>query len=132
MPDKTKPNAPEEHDDRADRSNGTHADTGTTAAPAGDVPAATDGTASRPNQPLITAIEIENFKGIGAPVRIDIRPITLLFGRNSAGKSTILQALCYAHEILSHRNVDVHKTELGGDQIDLGGFRQFVHRARSG
>ena len=77
--------------------------------------------------PLITAIEIENFKGIGAPVRIDLRPITLLFGRNSAGKSTILQALCYAHEILSHRNVDVHKTELGGDQIDLGGFRQFVH-----
>ena len=77
--------------------------------------------------PLITAIEIENFKGIGAPVRIDLRPITLLFGRNSAGKSTILQALCYAHEILSHRNVDVYKTELGGDQIDLGGFRQFVH-----
>ena len=82
----------------------------------------------RPSKgPLITAIEIENFKGIGAPVRIDLRPITLLFGRNSAGKSTILQALCYAHEILSHRNVDAHKTELGGDQIDLGGFRQFVH-----
>ena len=80
-----------------------------------------------PKSPLITAIEIENFKGIGAPVRIDLRPITLLFGRNSAGKSTILQALCYAHEILTHRNVDARKTELGGEQIDLGGFRQFVH-----
>ena len=77
--------------------------------------------------PLITAIEIENFKGIGRPVRIDLRPITLLFGRNSAGKSTVLHALCYAHEILSYRNVDVHKTSLGGDQIDLGGFRRFVH-----
>ena len=101
MTDKTKLDAPEEHDGRA---------------------------ASEPKQPLITAIEIENFKGIGAPVRIDLRPITLLFGRNSAGKSTILQALCYTHEILSHRNVDAHNTELGGDQIDLGGFRQFVHR----
>ena len=77
--------------------------------------------------PLITAIEIENFKGIGRPVRIELRPITLLFGRNSAGKSTVLHALCYAHEILSHRNADAHKTDLGGDQIDLGGFRRFVH-----
>ena len=77
--------------------------------------------------PLITAVEIENFKGIGQTVRIELRPITLLFGRNSAGKSTVLHALCYADEILSHRNVDARKTTLGGDQIDLGGFRQFVH-----
>ena len=78
--------------------------------------------------PLITAVEVENFKGIGQQVRIELRPITLLFGRNSAGKSTVLHALCYAHEILSQRNVDAHKTSLGGDQIELGGFRQFVHR----
>ena len=77
--------------------------------------------------PLITAVEIENFKAIGRRMRVDLRPITLLFGNNSAGKSTILHALCYAHEVLSHRNVDARKTELGGDQIDLGGFRQFVH-----
>ena len=81
----------------------------------------------RRQRPLISAIEIENFKGIGAPARIELRPITLLFGQNSAGKSTVLHALCYAHEILSHRNVDVHRTELGGDRIDLGGFRHFVH-----
>ena len=127
MTDKIKPDVQEEHDRSADRGNGADADSGTTPAAAEDILAATGRTASRPKQPLITAIEIENFKGIGALVRIDLRPITLLFGRNSAGKSTILQALCYAHEILSHRNVDVHKTELGGDQIDLGGFRQFVH-----
>ena len=77
--------------------------------------------------PLITAIEIENFKGIGRPMRVEFRPITLLFGNNSAGKSTVLHALCYAHEILSHRNVDVHETEIGGDRIDLGGFRNLVH-----
>ncbi len=76
---------------------------------------------------IIAAVEIENFKGIGRPIRVDLRPITLLFGRNSAGKSTILHALCYAHEILSHRSVDARKTTLGGDQIDLGGFHNFVH-----
>ena len=101
---------PHEHDHRDD-------DAG---APAGDRP-------TNHGSPLITAIEIENFKGIGRPVRVELRPITLLFGRNSAGKSTVLHALCYAHEILSHRNVDAHKTDLGGDQIDLGGFRRFVH-----
>ena len=84
-------------------------------------------TASRGRSPFITAVEIENFKGIGRPVRVDLRPITLLFGRNSAGKSTILHALCYAHEILSHRSADARKTELGGDQIDLGSFHTFVH-----
>ena len=60
-------------------------------------------------------------------MRVDLRPVTLLFGNNSAGKSTVLHALCYAHEILSYGNVDVHKTELGGDRIDLGGFHNFVH-----
>lgn len=77
--------------------------------------------------PLITAVEIENFKGIGRPVRVELRPVTLLFGGNSVGKSTVLHALCYAHEILSHRNVDARKTELGGAQVDLGGFQRFVH-----
>ena len=76
---------------------------------------------------LITAVEIENFKGIGRPMRAALRPVTLLFGNNSAGKSTVLHALCYAHEILSHGNVDAHTTELGGDRIDLGGFHSFVH-----
>ena len=88
-----------------------------------DAPAPSTGMAA----PLITAVEIENFKGIGRPMRVEFRPITLLFGNNSAGKSTVLHALCYAHEILSHRNVDVHETEIGGDRIDLGGFRNLVH-----
>ena len=101
---------PREHDHRDDD----------TRAPAGDRP-------TNQGSPLITAIEIENFKGIGRPVRIELRPITLLFGRNSAGKSTVLHALCYAHEILSHGNADAYKTDLGGDHIDLGGFRRFVH-----
>ena len=51
-------------------------------------------TAPERKSPLIRAVEIENFKGIGRPVRIELRPITLLFGRNSAGKSTVLHALC--------------------------------------
>ena len=43
----------------------------------------------------IRTITIENFKCIGDVVTIPIRPITLLFGKNSSGKSTVLQALSY-------------------------------------
>jgi hypothetical protein len=71
-------------------------------------------------------IEIENFKGIGRRQIIELKPITLLFGPNSAGKSTILQALHYAREILERGNVDPDVTIAGG-LTDLGGFATLVH-----
>lgn len=75
----------------------------------------------------IKAITIENFKSISEPVRIEFKPLTLLFGPNSAGKSTIIQALHYIREVLEFRRLDVDKTISGGDFIDLGGFDNFVH-----
>jgi len=76
---------------------------------------------------MITAVEIENFKGIRERTRIEIKPITLLFGPNSAGKSTLLHALQLAREILTRRNLDVDVTDGGAGFIDLGGFRNYVH-----
>lgn len=78
-------------------------------------------------QKPIKAITIENFKGISQPVRIEFKPITLLFGANSCGKSSIIQALHYLREVLEFRRLDVDKTTAGGDFIDLGGFDNFVH-----
>lgn len=75
----------------------------------------------------ITALTIENFKGISEPVRIEFKPITLLFGPNSAGKSTIVQALHYIREILERNNVDPDKCIGADESIDLGGFRNLVH-----
>lgn len=74
----------------------------------------------------LTRIEIENFKGIGKRQSIDLKPITLLFGANSAGKSTVLQALHYVREILERGNPDPDQTIAGG-LIDLGGFATLVH-----
>jgi len=81
---------------------------------------------------MITAIEIENFKGIGERVRIPLKPITLLFGPNSSGKSTILHALHYAREVLEGRSADIDRTTAGGGFVDLGGFRNFVHKRELG
>ncbi|MBZ4414689.1 AAA family ATPase [Myxococcus sp. XM-1-1-1] len=77
---------------------------------------------------MLTSLEIENFKGIAARQRIDFAPLTLLFGANSAGKSTVLQALLYLHELIERGSADVDRTELGGNVLELGGFARLVHR----
>lgn len=74
----------------------------------------------------LTSLTLRNFKAIGdEPQTITFAPITLLFGPNSAGKSTIIHALHYAREILCHRNLDPH--HILDDALDLGGFRSLVH-----
>lgn len=76
---------------------------------------------------ILKAITIENFKGIREPVRVELKPVTLLFGANSAGKSTVVQALHYAQEIFERHNVDPGRTLIGGEAIELGGFEAIVH-----
>jgi hypothetical protein len=76
---------------------------------------------------VITAITLENFKGIKGPCRIKLKPLTMLFGANSAGKSTVVQALHYAREIFLRQNTDPDKTLLGGS-MDLGGFSNLVYK----
>lgn len=80
---------------------------------------------------MFNAITIGNFKAFGPAQRIPIRPLTLIFGPNSAGKSSFIHALLFAHEALTSdepNNLDVRRPRIGGDSVDLGGFRQFVHR----
>lgn len=76
---------------------------------------------------MITAIEIENFKGTRDRVRIELKPITLLFGPNSGGKSTILHAIQYAQEVFDRHNLDVEQPQSGRELIDFGGFRNLLH-----
>lgn len=80
---------------------------------------------------IIKALSLKNFKGFSEEVRIELRPITLLFGANSAGKSSVLQALQYVREILDRNNANADRTAQGGDAIDLGGFMNLVHGRNS-
>ena len=77
---------------------------------------------------ILTALHLARFKAFGDSQRIPLRPITLIFGANSAGKSSIIHALALAHHALDTGDLDVQRTQVGGESIDLGGFRQYVHR----
>lgn len=76
----------------------------------------------------IEALRIANFKAFGFSQRVPLKPITLLFGANSSGKSTVLHALALAHHALEDGEFDTQRTKIGGESIDLGGFSRYVHR----
>ncbi len=89
----------------------------------------------------LTAFRIANFKAFADTQRVPLRPITLIYGANSAGKSSVIHALALAHDAIETGNLDAQRTQIGGESIldaqrtqiggesiDLGGFRQYVHR----
>jgi AAA ATPase domain len=77
---------------------------------------------------MIDSLTIGNFKAFGTPQTVPIKPITLIFGANSAGKSSILHSLLFAHEAARTGDLDVRHTQLGGESVDLGGFSQLTYR----
>lgn len=77
---------------------------------------------------MIKSIEIENFKAIAASQTVPLKPITLIFGKNSAGKSSIIQSLALLHEAIRVGDVDVSTPKIGNGWIDLGGFLNYVHK----
>ncbi len=81
---------------------------------------------------MLTALRLGNFKAFAETQRMPIRPLSLIFGANSAGKSSLIHGLILAHEANRTGRLEGFSTELGGDAVDLGGFRQYVHRREVG
>lgn len=77
---------------------------------------------------MLTAVKIANFKAFAEAQRIPVRPLTLIYGANSSGKSSVIHSLILARHALETGELDVHRTNVGGESVDLGGFRQFIHR----
>ena len=80
---------------------------------------------------MITSLHLGNFKAFAEAQNIPVKPITLIFGANSAGKSSIIHSLALAHEAMRTGELDLFRTDLGGSSIDLGGFRQYIHRRQA-
>lgn len=76
---------------------------------------------------MLRALELENFKAFGKRACIPFAPITLIFGENSAGKSTILQALNLLKQTRESRETEallLPRSENG--IVDLGSFRELL------
>ena len=81
--------------------------------------------ADRPAPPreLLTELHVENFKSFGREQRVPLAPITLIYGPNSAGKSSLLQILLLLKQSLAARSL-VTQREL----TDAGSFTGVLHR----
>jgi hypothetical protein len=75
---------------------------------------------------LLRSIEIDNLKSFGGKTRIPLAPITIIFGANSAGKSTIIQSLLLLKQSVGSRSLVTQ-----GLNIDVGGFAGIVHHQQS-
>jgi len=80
---------------------------------------------------MISSISIENFKAFGKKQKLLIKPITLIFGPNSSGKSSIIHSLLFVQHAIKTGKLDVFRTSGGGDSVDLGGFKQFIFKGNS-
>ena len=74
----------------------------------------------------ITRLELTNFRSFSDTQVIEFAPVTLLFGPNSVGKSSVLMALAYVQQILEKGHCDPQTLDALGDRT-IGGYRSLVH-----
>jgi AAA15 family ATPase/GTPase len=77
---------------------------------------------------MLREYHLTNFKAFAGPETIPIRPITLIYGPNSSGKSSILQSLLLLKQTLQEAENPETLLLPKGNLINLGGYRDFIHR----
>ncbi|MBI3799524.1 MAG: AAA family ATPase [Deltaproteobacteria bacterium] len=76
---------------------------------------------------MLREYQLTNFKAFAGPETIPIRPITLIYGPNSSGKSSILQSLLLLKQTLEEADSSTVLLPKG-KLVDLGDYHEFVHR----
>ncbi|SDJ58276.1 AAA domain-containing protein, putative AbiEii toxin, Type IV TA system [Ferrimonas sediminum] len=74
----------------------------------------------------ITKLSLTNFRSFKETQTIELAPVTLLFGPNSVGKSTVLMALFYLQQILEKGQCNPQRIEALGNKF-VGGFKHLVN-----
>ena len=77
---------------------------------------------------LMKAIRLQRFRAFEDSGWIEFKPITLLFGYNSAGKSTILQALLMLKQSIQNPATDVPFVFSSDKWVDLGAYQDVVYQ----
>lgn len=78
---------------------------------------------------LIRRFNVGNFKSVGPDISLDLAGLTVLAGPNSAGKSSILQALMVLAQSAGSP-YSKQPVELRGYLVDLGTINDVAHRRR--
>ncbi|HFK7270235.1 TPA: AAA family ATPase [Enterobacter asburiae] len=73
----------------------------------------------------LTKLSLTNFRSFKDTQTIEFAPITLLFGPNSVGKSTILMALFYLQQIITKEQCNPTKIDAMGEK-KIDGFKSLV------
>lgn len=76
---------------------------------------------------FIKRVSIRNFKSI-ASVDVELKPLTVVIGRNSAGKSSLIQSIRLAAQHLSNDFASDHRMSLNRDNVELGSFSEVLNR----
>lgn len=81
---------------------------------------------------MITNLRLKNFKAWGEQLwkdGVELAPVTLFLGTNSAGKTSLLQPLLLLQQTFAcpDRSLDLYLGGKKGDVLDLGTFDQIIH-----
>ena len=77
---------------------------------------------------MLKTYQIENFKAFAGPETANFSPITVIYGANSSGKSSLLQSLLLLKQSIEEPENNEILLLLKGRLVDLGGYREFIHR----
>ena len=77
---------------------------------------------------MLSEYQIHNFKAFANQEKIPIRPITLIYGQNSSGKSSVLQSLLLLKQTLQEATDPLTLLLAKGNFVDLGNFSQFINQ----
>ena len=77
---------------------------------------------------MLKGLVLENFKAIGERQVVPLAPITLIFGPNSAGKSSLIQSLLLLKQTLIEGLDQESPLLMQGRLVDVGSFGQMVFR----
>ena len=77
---------------------------------------------------MLVDLEIHNFKPFGTPQHASFAPLTLIYGPNSGGKSSLIQSLLLLRQSFGEQLLPEHPLLPRGDFVDLGSFRSLLHR----
>lgn len=77
---------------------------------------------------MLLEVSLENFKAFSDRQIAPLAPITLIYGPNSAGKSSLIQSLLLMKQTVGGTGSRTSELIMKGDLVDLGTFKSVLHK----